>query len=129
MRKRVAVLYKHPLFGRGIARLLSKDDLLDVTCVPAGPAEPPPDAMTFETDAVVVEDEDDPSLVELLIQALPPVLVVVVSLQDNGMQIYQDRRRILPRSHELPDLIHEVFGATGAPATTAVTPPWQIAAG
>ena len=31
-KRRVAVIYTHPLFGRGVARLLQEDEQLDVTC-------------------------------------------------------------------------------------------------
>ncbi len=122
-RRRVAVLYSHPLFGCGIAQLLSRDEQFDVACLESGDAAESALAMTPGTDAIVVEDGTEPDTIDRVIQALPPVLVVVVSLQDNGLKVYQGRRRLHPHSEDLPDLIHEVLAVSAghAPATPVAT--------
>jgi len=103
--QRVAVLYTHPLFGRGIAQLLSRDGRLDVACLEAGVAEAPALADTLAPDAIVIEGCDDAGQLSQIIQALPPVLVAVVHLQDNVMDVYQDRRRISPTPESLVEAI------------------------
>jgi DNA-binding NarL/FixJ family response regulator len=108
-RFRVAVLYTHPLFGYGIARLLAEDPRLDVACHRAEAADAPTLAATLGADVVVMEDWEDPALTGRVIQALPPALVAVVRLRDNAMEVYRGRRRFLPRADNLLDLMHELL--------------------
>ncbi len=107
-RFRVAVLYTHPLFGYGIARLLAEDPRLDVDCYRAEATGAPALAATLRVDAVVMEDWEDRALTDRVIQALPPALVAVVRLRDNTMEVYRGRRRFLPRADNLLDLMHEL---------------------
>lgn len=107
-RFRVAVLYTHPLFGYGIARLLAEDPKLEVDCHRAEASDAPALAATLGVDAVVMEDWEDPALTGRVIQALPPALVAVVRLRDNAMEVYRGRRPFLPRADNLLDLMHEL---------------------
>ena len=107
-RFRVAVLYTHPLFGYGIARLLADDPRLEVACHRADAATAPSLASSLGVDAVVMEDWEDPALTGRVIQALPPVLVAVVRLRDNAMEVYRGRRRFLPRADNVLDLMREL---------------------
>ena len=116
-RFRVAVLYTHPLFGHGIARLLAEDPTLEVVCLHAEAADAPSVATILGVDAVVMEAWGNPTLTERVIQALPPALVAIVRLRDNAMEVYQGRRRILPRTENLLELMHELPGRTAVPAT------------
>lgn len=107
-RFRVAVLYTHPLFGYGIARLLTEDPALEVACLQAAAANVPSVATILGVDAVVMEDWENPAITKRVIQALPPTLVAIVRLRDNAMEVYRGRRRIRPRADNLIDLMREL---------------------
>jgi DNA-binding NarL/FixJ family response regulator len=117
LRFRVAVLYTHPLFGQGIARLLSEDPTLEVVCLRAEAADVPSVATILGVDAVVMEDWGNPAHTNRVIQALPPTLVAIVRLHDNAMEVYRGRRRILPRTDNLLELMHEMPGRNVVSAT------------
>lgn len=121
-RLRVAVLYHHPLFGRGIAQLLSNEPRLEAVCLSLGASRVADAADLSGADAVVIEGWDDRRLVDQSIQALPPVPVAVVRLQDNAMEVYRDRRRYLPMADNLLEFMRELASEETEPQAPASLP-------
>ena len=103
-RSRVAILYVHPLFGRGIAQLLQADKQLQVTCL--GVCDDAPEQLKqLQPDAIVLESWQDDNLPNLFCD-LPPALVIRVHLEHNVMDIYQSRQVVSARPENLVEAIH-----------------------
>ena len=104
-RSRVAVLYAHPLFGKGIAKLLARDQRLEVSCEPAGDQDVVELARVLLPDALVLEGPHDPLLLSMLVQNLPPIPVTFVDLGDNTLTAYRERQQVLPPPATLLDAV------------------------
>lgn len=105
-KSRVTVLCSHPLLGSGIVRLLSQDPGLEVTTVPSAVADGHAGlVLASEPDAIVVEVNDRAAEADRIVESLPPVTVVVVTLADNGMEVYRDRKRLPLQGDSLSDLL------------------------
>ena len=90
-KRKVAVLYSHPLFGEGLARLLDEDADLAVSCIPADTSGVGREIDDLHPDAIIVEDNPDEGFMRGLLRSLPPVLLIRVGLQDNVMEVYHCR--------------------------------------
>ena len=104
-RSRVAVLYAHPLFGKGIAKLLSQDNRLDVSCKSANNEDVVALVRGLLADAVVLEGCDDPGLLAHLIADLPPIPVTFVDLRGNAIVAYRERRPVVPPPATILDAV------------------------
>jgi hypothetical protein len=91
LKRRVAVLYSHPLFGEGLAQLLHSDGGLAVTCLRADPSCNHEEISRLSPHAIIVEDSADEAFMRDLLRCLPPALLIRVSLQDNVMEVYSSR--------------------------------------
>ena len=105
-KRRVAVLYSHPLFGEGLAQLLHGDGALAVTCFRADPSRNPEEISRLKPHAIVVEDTDDEAFVRDLLRDLPPALLIRVRLQDNVMDVYSSRHVVSACPADLLEAIH-----------------------
>jgi hypothetical protein len=104
-RSRVAVLYAHPLFGKGIAKLLARDQRLEVSCEPASEQDVVELARVLLPDALVLEGSNDPVLLSLLIQNLPPIPVTFVDLRENTLTAYRERQPVVPPPATILDAV------------------------
>lgn len=105
-KRRVAVLYSHPLFGEGLAQLLHADAEISVTCLRADPASNPEQIDTLRPHAIVVEDSNDEAFMRDLLRGLPSVLLIRVRLQDNVMDVYSSRHVASACPADLLEAIH-----------------------
>ena len=107
MRKsRVAVLYVHPLFGQGIARLLRAVSDLEVTCLGACVADAPEHLKRLRPHAIVLEGCREDGVLDDVLSDLPPALVIRIAPEDNFMDIYHRRQLISARPETLVSTIH-----------------------
>jgi len=113
-RKRVTVLYQHPLFGFGIQRVLSEDPEFEVVDVRALPADGAGVGKGLDTDVIVAEGED-PDTLSRLVTEFPPVLVVFVRLDSNLIDVYHNREVVFPP----PASLAEALSGTKKPASVA----------
>lgn len=105
-KRRVAVLYSHPLFGEGLAQLLQSDDGLEVTCLRADPSCSPREIDRLKPHAIVVEDSDDDAFMRDLLRGLPSALLIRVRLQDNVMDVYSTRHVLAACPADLLEAVH-----------------------
>ena len=84
----VVILYTHPLFGEGIARLLSADPGMDVTAVAAADHEQAECSLALVPDVVIFERGDPDTAADILRHA-PAALVIDVSLSPGPTFTYQ----------------------------------------
>ena len=99
----VVVLYMHPLFGEGIARLLSGEPNLAVTPLDASDPAQSEHILALAPDVVVFERGDPDTATDILRYA-PSALVIDVSLSPGPTFTYQ--------RHEIqaqPDVILEAI--------------------
>lgn len=115
---RVAILCIHPLFGRGIARLLQADRELEVTCLTAGLTDMPGELKRFRPHAIVVEESADPQFWRDVFPSLPPALLIGIRAQDNVMDVYRKWQVAAARPEDLLHAIHSGLG----PASRCKTP-------
>ncbi len=94
-RSRVAVLYAHPLFGQGIAKLLARDQRLEVSCEPAREQDVVELTKVLLPDALVLEGCED-ALLSRLVEDLPPIPVTFVDLRENTLTAYRGRQQVVP---------------------------------
>lgn len=117
-KRRVAVLYRHALFGQGIAHLLQTDERLEVTCLRADLADATDRLRRLRPHAIVMEGcEADPSLSNV-VRDLPPALFIGVHFEDNLMDIYRSHQVVVARLETLVEAIHHGPGVkkrAGAP--------------
>ena len=100
MRKsRVAVLYVHPLFGQGIARLLRAVSDLEVTCLGACVANAPDHLKRLRPHAIVLEGCRADGILDDVLCDLPPALIIRIAPEDNVMDIYH-RRQVMTAQPE-----------------------------
>ena len=113
-RPRVAVLYTHALFGRGIAQLLQADKQLDVTCLSASLAEASEQLKRLQPDAIVAEGCEEDNLLRDLVRDLPPTLFIGIRPEDDVMDVYYDRQVVTARPENLAEAIHSSLKRRGA---------------
>lgn len=104
-RSRVAVLYSHPLFGKGIAKLLSQDARLDVSCEPARDEDLASLVRGLLVDAVVLEGCIDPHGLSRLVEGLPPIPVAFVDLSGNALVSYRQGQQVVPPPTTILDAV------------------------
>jgi hypothetical protein len=75
----VVILYRHPLFGEGIAHLLSSEPDLDVASVAIGDGAAMQHSLTRGPNVVIFERGDPDTAVEVL-RLAPEALVIDVCL-------------------------------------------------
>jgi DNA-binding NarL/FixJ family response regulator len=91
-KRRVAVLYTHPLFGRGVAQLLRADEQLEVTCLKASLAEAAEELRRLRPYAVVAEGCQGDHLLHEAVRDLPAALFIAVRIDDDLMDVYHSRQ-------------------------------------
>ncbi len=101
----VAVLYIHPLFGKGIAQLLQRDDL-SVTCLQADAAFNPDEVKRLRPQAIVAECSGDDAIIRDLLPKLPSVLLIEVHLEDNVMDVHYRRQVASASPEDLLEAVH-----------------------
>jgi hypothetical protein len=104
-KRKVAVVYSHPLFGEGLARLLNNDEELTVSCIRANTSGVAREIVDLRPEAIIVEDDADEAFIRGILNSLPPVLVIRVGLQDNAMEVYHCRHVIPGCPGDLLDVI------------------------
>jgi hypothetical protein len=105
-KRRVAVLYSHPLFGEGLAQLLQSDNGLLVTCLRADPSGSCQEIDRLRPHVIVIEDSDDEAFMRDLLRGLPSALLIRVRLQDNVMDVYSTRHVLAACPADLLEAIH-----------------------
>jgi hypothetical protein len=83
----VVILYRHPLFGEGIAHLLAGEPGLDVTSVPYDDELARVRSLTNEPQVVIFERGDPDTAVEIL-RFAPAALVIDVDLNPGPAYTY-----------------------------------------
>lgn len=108
----VAILYRHQLFGEGIAHFLASEPDVLVRCVPmpAGRASPETVPSGSEPDVVILERADSDAAIDLL-QAFPDALVIDVAL-DAG-PTYAWRREVIGSGAESIVAVIRAFAGSG----------------
>lgn len=104
-RSRVVVLYAHPLFGEGIAKLLAKDQRLEVHCGPARRQEVIQKAAEMQPDALILEGYGGAGEVDHLVEDLPPIPVTFVDMRDAELVAYRNRHLVSPAPLTLDEAI------------------------
>ena len=123
----VLVLFRHPLFGEGIAHLLRNEPDFVVTSVRTGGDEDAECVTEPAPDVVIVERGDPDRAIDVL-RAAPEALVVEVGIGAGPAYAY--RREVIESQPDgLVRLIHEVLPSrspreavmTGPPLTPLAT--------
>ena len=105
-KRRVAVVYTHPLFGRGIAQLLQADGELQVSCLEAALPEASEQLKRLRPHAIVLEGREEDLLVRDLTRGLPRALIILVRLEDDVMDAYYGRQVMTACPETLVKIIH-----------------------
>ena len=113
----VVVLYMHPLFGEGIARLLSADAGLAVTPMDASDPDQSEHILALAPDVVVFERGDPDTATDILRYA-PTALIIDVSLSPGPTFTYQ-RHEIQAQPDVILDAIRGFKVAPGKPVEGA----------
>ena len=115
----VTILYRHQLFGEGIAHFLASEPDMAVECVAIGPDDAPADALASRArpDVVIVERTDRISALELL-QAFSDVLVIDIAL-DPGPTFAWRRLELGSDPEAIIRTIHELTGSRLGAAASA----------
>jgi DNA-binding NarL/FixJ family response regulator len=75
----IVILYRHPLFGEGIARLLAMEPDMEIISVASEDAVAMAQSLSLTPDVVIFERGDPDTAVEVL-RAVPEALVIDVDL-------------------------------------------------
>ena len=95
----VAILYRHQLFGEGIAHYLASEPDVLVQCVPMCAGQAPAEALPLGSDPrVVIFERADPDTAVELLEAFPDALVIDVAL--DGGPTYAWRRELIDSGAE-----------------------------
>ena len=105
-RRRVAVVYTHPLFGMGIAQLLLPDKCLQVRCLNALLPDAGEQLRRLRPHAVVFEGDEEHISFRDLAGTLPRTLVIIVRLSDDVMDVYYGRQVMAACPETLAETIH-----------------------
>lgn len=108
----VVVLYTHPLFGQGVARLLSAEPGVDVTPVAASDPEQVECLLALAPDVVIFERGDPDTATDILRYA-PSALVIDVSLSPGPTFTYQ-RQEIQAQPEVILQVIRQASSHRGS---------------
>ena len=118
----VVVLYTHPLFGEGIARLLSGEPGVDVTPVAASDLEQAERTLAEAPDVVIFE-RGDPDMATDILRFAPTALVIDVSMSPGPTFTYE-RHEIQARPEVILETIRRASAHRGSdPAAVPVASP------
>lgn len=104
---KVFILYEHPLFGRGLERLLEQERGIEVVGATARSENPLGQLRALRPDVIMVEGAEQglgPSLWEVLKEGLPG-RVISIDLDENRMTVYTTRQL---RAAQVEDLVQAV---------------------
>jgi len=104
-KRRIAVLYTHPLFGRGVAQLLRADERLEVICLNVAIAGAEDELKRLKPYAIVAEGCGDSPVLNEAVRGLPAPLFIAVRLDDNFMDVYHSREVVTARPESLLEVI------------------------
>ena len=104
-KRRVAVIYTHPLFGRGVARLLQGDGQLDVTCLNADLVEAPQQLRQLRPYVIVAEGCQEAGFLREAVKDLAATVFISVRLDDDVMDVYHSRQVITARPENLVEAV------------------------
>ena len=102
----VVVLYTHPLFGEGIARLLAAEPGMDVTPVDASNVERAERSLALEPDVVIFE-RGEPDTATDILHFAPSALIIDVSLSPGPTFTYE-RHELQAQPEEILQAIRRV---------------------
>ena len=102
----VVVLYTHPLFGEGIARLLAAEPGMDVTPVDASNVERAEQSLALAPDVVIFE-RGEPDTATDLLRFAPSALIIDVSLSP-GPTFTFERHELQAQPEEILQAIRRV---------------------
>jgi len=102
----VVVLYTHPLFGEGIARLLAAEPGMDVTPVDASNVERAERSLALAPDVVIFE-RGEPDTATDLLRFAPSALIIDVSLSP-GPTFTFERHELQAQPEEILQAIRRV---------------------
>jgi len=105
-RRRVAVVYTHPLFGMGIAQLLNGDKYLQVRCLDAHLPDAGEQMRRLRPHAVILEGGEEHISFRHLAGTMPRTLVITVRLDDDVMDVYYGRQVMAACPETLVEIIH-----------------------
>jgi DNA-binding NarL/FixJ family response regulator len=105
-KRRVVVVYTHPLFGLGIAHLLQNDGQLQVSCLKAALPEVGEQLRRLRPHAIVLEGREEDIYVRDLTRGLPRALIILVRLEDDVMDAYYGRQVVTACPETLVKIIH-----------------------
>ncbi len=109
--RRVAIVYTHPLFAEGIARLLEADPRLCTSSVDAKEPVAADELRRFQPEVVIVAHNGE----ELALGAVPvellsseqPSLLVVVGLKNAELRLFSNRRVAMATPDNLLEMVLE----------------------
>ena len=104
---KVFILYDHPLFGKGLERLLEQERGIEVVGATARSENPLEQLRALRPDVIMVEGAEQslgPSLWELLKEGLPG-RVINIDLDEDRMTVYTTRQLL---ATEVEDLVQAV---------------------
>ena len=108
----VVVLYTHPLFGEGIARLLSAEPGVDVTPVAASDLEQAERTLAEAPDVVIFE-RGDPDMATDILRYAPSALVIDISMSPGPTFTYE-RHEIQARPEVILEAIRRASAQRGS---------------
>ena len=113
----VAILYRHQLFGEGIAHFLASEPDVLVQCLPMRAGEASADALPpgADPDVLIFERSDPDAAVELL-RAFPDTLVIDVALGTGPTYVWR-REVVGPEPDSIVSVIR-AFAGSGAADTS-----------
>ena len=121
----VVVLYTHPLFGEGIARLLAAEPGVDVTPVAASDLEHAGRTLA-DAPNVVIFERGDPDMATDILRFAPSALVIDVSMSPGPTFTYE-RREIQARPEVILEAIRRASAQRGSdPAAVPMASPRAI---
>jgi hypothetical protein len=113
----VVILYRHPLFGEGMAHLLSTEPDLEVASVALDDADAMVGSLSDKPNVVIFERGVPDTAVEVL-RIAPEALVIDVCL-DPGPTFAYHREEIRSQPDGIVQAIRRVWRPTGPTATPA----------
>jgi len=119
----VVILYRHPLFGEGIAHLLSNEPDIVVTCAPSDDVDAVARALARRPNVIVFE-RGEPDMAVRLLRVAPEALLIDVTMAP-GPAFTWHREEIQPRPDGILDAIRGMRapdrqpGASDCPSSKA----------
>ncbi len=113
-RSRVFILYSHGLFARGVQSLLAREQEVEVVGMEKDDHQALGRLKELNPDVILVDSgarQDNPCLtISEIFRELPGARVISLSLQENGIDIY-DKQRIVACGPA--ELVHAIRRETG----------------